>query len=103
MILCTKNFTKETLPCRLEAPEFDLKQSGELSKVETTFSALSVRPSLARNTSAQGNFSSDSKAIEEKINEGVALLVEREKDGKKIFQCWRCNEYGHYAYKCPNR
>ena len=48
----TKNFTKETLLGRLEVVELDLKQSGELAKVETTSSAFSVRPSLARSTSA---------------------------------------------------
>ena len=85
MIPCTKNFTKETLLGRLEAAEFDLKQSGELAKV--TFSALNFRPGLARSTSAQGNVASSSKTIEEKINEGVALLLEREVDGKKIFKC----------------
>ena len=25
------------------------------------------------------------------------------KDGKNIFKCWTCNEYGHYASKCPKR
>ena len=25
----------------------------------------------------------------------MILLVEREKDGKNIFKCWTCNEYGH--------
>ena len=29
--------------------------------------------------------------------------MEREKYGKKIFKCWTCNEYGHYASKCPKR
>ena len=33
----------------------------------------------------------------------MALLVEREKDGKKFLKCWTCNEYGHYASKCPKR
>ena len=33
----------------------------------------------------------------------MALLVEREKDGKNIFKCWTCNEYGHYASRCPKR
>ena len=103
MIPCTKNFTKETLLGRLEAIEFDLKQSGELAKVEMTFSALSVRPSLERSTSVRGDFANISNTIEEKINEGVALLVEIERDGKKFFKCWTCNEYGHYASKCPKR
>ena len=103
MIPYTENFTKETLLGRLEAIEFDLKQFGELAKVETTFSALSIRPSLEKSTSAQGDIASSSKIIEEKINEGVALLLEREVDGKKIFKCWTFNEYGHYASKCPKR
>ena len=85
MIPYTTNFTKETLLGRLEAAEFDLKQSGELAKVETTFSALSVKPSLAKNTRAQEDIASSNKTIEEKIKEGVTLLVEREKDGKNIF------------------
>ena len=29
--------------------------------------------------------------------------MEREVDGKKFFKCWTCNEYGHYASKCPKR
>ena len=29
--------------------------------------------------------------------------MEREKDGKNIFKCWTCNEYGHYASKYPKR
>ena len=31
------------------------------------------------------------------------MLIEREVDGKKIFKCCTCNEYGHYASKCPKR
>ena len=31
----------------------------------------------------------------------MALLVERKEDGKNILKCWTCNEYGHYASKCP--
>ena len=50
----------------------------------------------------QGDIASSSKTVEEKIK-GVALLVEREKDGKNILKCWACNEYGHYASKCPKR
>ena len=30
-------------------------------------------------------------------------MVRREKDGKKIFKCWTCHEFGHYASKCPKR
>ena len=63
----TRNFTKETLLGRLEAAKLDLKQSGELAKVETTFSALSVRPSLAKRTSVQGDNASNSKTIKKKI------------------------------------
>ena len=51
----------------------------------------------------QGDIASYNKYIEEKIQEGVALLVEREKYGKNIFKCWTCNQYGHYASKCPKR
>ena len=60
MIPCTKNFTKEILLGRSEAVEFDLKKSKELAKVQKNLSALSVRPSLARNTSVQGDFASSS-------------------------------------------
>ena len=67
------------------------------------FSALSDRPSLARNTSVQGDSASSRKTIDEKIKEWVALLIEREVDSKKILKCWTCNEYGHYASKCPKR
>ena len=103
MITCTENFMKETFLGRLEAIELYLKQSGELEKGETMFNLLSVKHSLEKNTSAQGDISSSSKTVEEKIKEGVALLVEREKDGKNVFKCWTCNEYGHYASKCPKR
>ena len=40
---------------------------------------------------------------DKKIEKGVALLERREKDGKKKFKCWTCNEFGHYASKCPKR
>ena len=50
-----------------------------------------------------GDFASNKKIDEEKIEDGVALLVKIEKDGKKIFKCWTCNEYGHYVSKCPKR
>ena len=101
MIPCTTIFTKEIFLGRLEAVEFDLKQSGELKKVETTFSALNIKLGLARNTKMHKDIASSSKSIKKKIQEGVTLLVEREKDGKNIFKCWTCNEYGHYASKCP--
>ena len=29
--------------------------------------------------------------------------MEREKHGENIFKCSTCNEYGHYASKCPKR
>ena len=64
---------------------------------------MNIKPGLERNTKAQGDIASNTKSIEEKIKEGVTLLVEREKDGKNIFKCWTCNEYGHYASKCPKR
>ena len=92
MIPCTINFTKETFLGRLEVAKFDLKQSRELVKIETKFSALNIKHGPARNTKV-GDIASSSKSIEEKIQEWVALLVEREKDGKNIFKCWTCNEY----------
>ena len=67
MIPYTKNITKETLLDRLKAAKFDLKQSGELAKVETNFSALSVRPSLAKSKSVRGDFASSRKTIEENV------------------------------------
>ena len=95
MIPCTKNFTKETLLGKLEAVELDLKKFVELALVETIFSALNVKSGPTRNTSAHNDSTSSSKIVDEKIKEGVALLIEREVDGKKIFKCWTCNEYGH--------
>ena len=103
MIPYTTNFTKETLLGRLEATEFDLKQYGELTKVETTFSALNIKPGLTKNTKVQEDIASSSQSVEEKIQKGAALLVEREKDGQNIFKYWTCNEYGQYASKCPKR
>ena len=52
MIPCTGNFTKETLLGRLEAIEFDLKQSRELEKLEIAFSPLNIKLGLAMNTKA---------------------------------------------------
>ena len=66
MIPYTTNFTKETFLGRLEATKFDLKQSKELDKVETTLSALIFKPTLAKNTRAQEDIASSSKSIEEK-------------------------------------
>ena len=99
----TKYFTKETLLGRLEAVENELRQSGELTRTKTTFSALNIRPSLSRSTSARGDFASSSRSEEDRKIEGVALLVRREKGCKKNFKCWSCDEYGHYASKCPKR
>ena len=90
LIPYTIDFTKETFLGRLEAIEVDLEQFRELARVETTFSALNVRTNLTRSTSMHGDFSSIKKSNEDKIEEGVALLVKREKDGKKFFKCCTC-------------
>ena len=37
------------------------------------------------------------------IEEGITLLIIRESNGKNIFKCWACNEFGHYASKCTKR
>ena len=103
MIPCTRNPTKETLLGRLEVVELDLKQSRELASIEIAFSALNIKSGLTRNTGVQNDFSSSNKIVDEKIKEGVALLIEREVDGKKIFKFWTCNEYGHYASKFSKR
>ena len=86
MIACIEKFTKETLLGRLEAEKLDLKQFGELTTIEIAFSALNVKPSLARNTSVQNDFAINIKIVDEKIKGGVVLLIERELDGKKIFK-----------------
>ena len=62
---CTKKFTRETLLGRLKATEVSLEQFGELARVETTFIALSVRPSLSRSASTSGDYSSSSKSKSE--------------------------------------
>ena len=103
-ISCTKYFTNETLLRRIEIVEKDLRQSRELTRIETTFSALHIWPSLSRSTSTRGDFASTSRSEEDKkTKEEVALLVRREIWCKKIFKCWTCDEYGHYASKCPKR
>ena len=38
-----------------------------------------------------------------KIEQGIALLVRREPDGKNFFQYWACNEFDHFSSKCPKR
>ena len=89
---------------RLEAVENEPRQSKELTRIEIAFSALSIWPNLSRSTSARGEFASSNRSKEDrKIDEAVALLVKREKGCKKIFKCWTCDEYGHYAFKCPKR
>ena len=103
LISCTKYFTKETLLGRFEVVENELRQSKELTKIETTFSALNIQPSLSRRTSVRGDFTSSRRSYEDRKIEGVALLIRREKGGKKIFKYWTCDEYGHYASKCPKR
>ena len=104
LISCTKDFTKETLLGKLEAVENELRQFGKLTRTQTTFSALSIRPNLSRSISSRGYFSSSNISEEDrKIDDTTTLLVRREKGGKKIFRCWTCDEYGHYASKCPKR
>ena len=76
LIPCTKDFTKEMLLGRLEVAEEDLRQSGDLTRVETTFCALIVLSNLSRNASTHGDFSSSKKSNKDnKIEEGIAHLV----------------------------
>ena len=103
MISCTKYFTKETLLGRHEAVENEHSQSVELTKIEKDFSALNIPPILSRSTISREDFSRRSRSKEDKKIEGVALLVRWEKGGKKIFKCWTCDKYGHYASKCFKR
>ena len=79
------------------------RQSRELTRIKIDFSALNIRPSLSRSTSARGDFASSNRFEADKKIKGETLLVRREKWGKKIFKCWTCDEYGHYASKCPKR
>ena len=75
-----------------------------MTRIEIAFSALNIWPILSRSTSPRGDFASSRRSDEEKkIEEGVALLIRREKDGNKKFKCWTWNEFGHYASKCPKR
>ena len=106
VIPCTMNFTRETILGRLEVEEMNLRLSGDLPRMETIFSALSVCPTFSRSISMSGDYAGSSRSRNEedkKIEEGIALLVKREPDGKKIFKCWTCQEYGHFASKCPKR
>ena len=89
---------------RLEVVENELRQSSELTRIEIAFSSLNIQPSSSRSTSARGDFSSSSIFDEDrKIEEGVSILVRREKGGKIFFKCWTCDEYVHYASKYPKR
>ena len=106
LIPCIEKFSRETFLGRLESIEESLRQSRELTRVEITFSALSIWPSFSRSVSTHGDFSSNSRTRfdeDKKIEEGITLLVRRELDGNNIFKCWICNESGHYASKCPKR
>ena len=78
-ISCTKDFTKETLLGRLEAVENELRQSGELTWIETTLNTLNTWSSLSSSTSARGDFASSNRSKEDRKIEGDALLVRREK------------------------
>lgn len=55
--------------------------------METTFSSLSVHPSLSRSARTNGDFTSSRSKSEEdiRIEEGITLLVRREPNGKTIF------------------
>ena len=86
---------------RLQVVESEL--FGELTKIETNFSSLNIQHNLSRRTSVRGDFASSVKFEEDRNIKGVALLVKREKGDKKIYKCWTCDEYGHYASKCPKR
>ena len=100
----TKYFTKEKFLGRLESIEVKLRQSRELARLETTFSALKIQPNLSRSASTREDFVGNNRSNEDKkIKEGLTLLVRREKDDKKIFKCWTCDRFGHYASRCPKR
>ena len=103
LIYCTKHFTKDSLLRGLEVVENELRQSREMTRTKIDFSALNIWPNLSRNTSGSWDFSSSSKAKKDRKIEGVTLLVKREKGGKKVFKCWTCDDYGHYAYKFLKR
>ena len=103
LISCTKDFTKESLLGRLGVVQNKLRQSTELTRTETDFSVLNFQPNFLRSISSRGDFASSGRSKEDRKIEGVAILVKRERGGKKIFKCWTCDEYGHYASKCPKR
>ena len=70
-----------------------------MTRVETTFSALNVQPSLSRSERANGDYASRNRSRSEedrKIEEGISMFVRREPNGKKKFKCWTCNEFCHY-------
>ena len=77
---CTKDLTKETFLRRLESIEEEIRQFGELTWVEITFSVMNIQPNLSRSASARGDFSNSRRSEEDnKIEEGISLLVRREK------------------------
>ena len=99
-------FSKETLLGRIEVAEVSLRQNGDLPGIETTLSALSMKPSLSRSTSTSGNFASSSRAKfeeDKKIEKGIVLLVKRELEGERFFKFWTCREYGNFASKFRKR
>ena len=75
-----QRFHKGDILGRLEEVKNELRQSRELTKIEIASSALNIWLNLSRNTSARGYFSSNAISKEDRnIEEGVALLVKREK------------------------
>ena len=65
VIPCTPKFSRETLLGRLKATKMNLRLSGELPRMETAFSALSIRPTLSRSTSVNGDYVSSSRSKSE--------------------------------------
>ena len=75
-------------------------------RIEIAFTTLSIRPSISRSMRTSGNYvGSNTTKFEEdmKIDERNAPLVKREPEGKRIFKCWTCKEYGHFASNFPKR
>jgi hypothetical protein len=60
VILCTFDFTRETLLGRLQSDEMWIRQSGEFPRFEFSFSAPSVKPMLTRSVSISGDYASSS-------------------------------------------
>lgn len=106
VIPCTKKFTRETLLGRLEVEKMSLKNSRDFPRVEFFFSTLSVCLSLSRSVSTSGDYARRNKSRSQeykRIEEGISLFVRRELGSKIIFECWACNEFGHYTSKFPKR